>query len=67
MVINKAINEEKKKKMEKIIRFFKDEDGLELSEYAVMGFLIIVTIVGAVTALRARIAAVFAAIVAALT
>ncbi len=27
--------------MEKIIRFFKDEDGLELSEYAVMGALIV--------------------------
>ena len=46
-------------KMNKIWYFIKDEDGLETSEYAVMGFLIIVILVGAVTALRTQIAAVF--------
>ena len=36
-------------KVKKLIAFFKEEDGLELSEYAVMGALIIlgiVTIIG---------------------
>ena len=45
--------------MEKIVKFFRDEDGLELSEYAVMGFLIIALLVAAVTALRDQIIVVF--------
>jgi|GEM_PF-2426174 len=45
--------------MNKLWDFIKDQDGLETSEYAVMGFLIIVILVGAVTALRTQIAAVF--------
>ena len=48
--------------MEKIIRFFKDEDGLELSEYAVMGTLIILTVALAVVALEGQISAAFNAI-----
>ena len=31
--------------MKKIIRFFKDEDGMELTEYAVVGGLIILAVV----------------------
>ena len=45
--------------MNAIVNFIKDEDGLELSEYAVMGFLIIALLVTAVTALRDQIIAVF--------
>ena len=41
--------------MEKIKRFFKDEDGLELSEYAVMGALIVLGLIGAITTLNAAI------------
>ena len=33
--------------MKKLIAFFKDEDGLETSEYAVMGFLIVIGLVTA--------------------
>ncbi len=36
--------------MKKLIAFLKDEDGLELSEYAVMGALIIVAGLIAITA-----------------
>jgi Flp pilus assembly pilin Flp len=32
--------------MEKIIRFFKDEDGMELSEYAVVGGLLLLVAAG---------------------
>lgn len=52
--------------MNKLWIFVKDEDGLETSEYAVMGFLIIVILVGAVTALRTQIAAVFGQMTAAM-
>ena len=52
--------------MEKIIRFFRDEDGLELSEYAVMGALIIVGVAATVTLLGARITAVITAVTAAM-
>lgn len=45
--------------MKKIWNFIQNEDGLETSEYALMGFLIVVVLVGAVTALRTQIAAVF--------
>ena len=53
--------------MEKIIRFFKDEDGLELSEYAVMGGLIILGLVGVIGALHAQIGSVFTQITGAMT
>ena len=37
--------------MEKLIRFFKDEDGLESVEYALLAVLIALGIIGGVTAL----------------
>ncbi len=48
--------------MEKIVKFFRDEDGLELSEYAVMGALIIVALVTAVGLLSDQIIVVIDAI-----
>jgi Flp pilus assembly pilin Flp len=45
--------------MEKIWNFLKDEDGLETSEYAVMGALIVVALVGTVVLLRQAIEGVF--------
>jgi Flp pilus assembly pilin Flp len=48
--------------MKKIMAFLKDEDGLELSEYAVMGGLIVVVIVAAVTYLKDAIDTAFRAI-----
>ena len=45
--------------MEKIKRFFKDEDGLELSEYAVMAALIVGVVVVTITALGVSIDGVF--------
>ena len=41
--------------MEKIVKFFRDEDGLELSEYAVMGGLIIQGLVAAIGVLHGAI------------
>ena len=52
--------------MERLWKFIKDEDGLETPEYAVMGALIVVALVGAVITLRTQIAAVFTAMGAAL-
>ena len=49
--------------MEKIIRFFKDEDGLELSEYAVMGALLLVGLLLVITGLGTQIKAVFNSII----
>ena len=48
--------------MEKIVKFFKDEDGLELSEYAVMGALLLVGLVTVITTLGDEIANVFSSI-----
>ena len=45
--------------MKKLIAFFKDEDGLETSEYAVMGALIVLALVVAVTAMRNAIGGAF--------
>ncbi len=45
--------------MKKIWNFMKEEDGLELSEYAVMGALIVIFLVTAVTLLRDAIAGAF--------
>jgi pilus assembly protein Flp/PilA len=53
--------------MEKIVKFFRDEDGLELTEYAVMGFLIVATVVATIILLQGRIIAAFQTLVAALT
>ena len=45
--------------MEKIVKFFKDEDGLELSEYAIMGALIILGLTTLIGALGTEIGNVF--------
>jgi Flp pilus assembly pilin Flp len=49
-------------KVKKIIEFLKDEDGLELSEYAVMGALIIIAAAGIVGTLGESIVDVFEAV-----
>jgi Flp pilus assembly pilin Flp len=46
---------EKEKKMKKIWKFFKDEEGLELTEYAVIGALIVIGILVAITFLSTQI------------
>ncbi len=53
--------------MEKLKRFMKDDEGLESVEYAVVGALIILAIIVAVTALGNGIAATFDSIVAAVS
>ena len=45
--------------MEKIKRFFKEEEGLELTEYALMGAIICVALVVAITGLKTQIETVF--------
>ena len=45
--------------MEKFWKFIKDEDGLETVEYAVMGGLIIVALITAITLLSGNITAGF--------
>jgi pilus assembly protein Flp/PilA len=45
--------------MEKLIRFFKDEEGATAVEYALMVFLIAVVIIGVVTLLGKQISTVF--------
>lgn len=42
---------------EKVVQFLRDEEGLELSEYAVAGALIVLGTVGAFTALGGNITA----------
>ena len=42
--------------MEKIKKFFKEEEGLEMSEYALMGALICLVVIAAVVFLRDAIA-----------
>ncbi|HNQ01040.1 MAG TPA: Flp family type IVb pilin [Syntrophales bacterium] len=49
--------------MEKLIRFFKDEEGATAVEYALIVFLIAVAIIGTVTALGGQLNATFQAIV----
>jgi Flp pilus assembly pilin Flp len=44
--------------MKKLIQFFKEEDGLELTEYALMAFLIAVGIAVVIGALGDRIYAI---------
>ena len=59
---NLNLNSSQKKgemKMERLWKFIKDEDGLETPEYAVMGALIVVALVGAVFGLREQIQGVF--------
>ena len=41
--------------MKKVMRFFKEEEGLEMSEYALMGALICVAVAVTVIALRTAI------------
>ena len=53
--------------MKKFISFLKDEDGLELTEYAVMGTLIVIAVAAAVILLRTQIIAAFDAITAVVT
>ena len=48
--------------MQKIMNFIKDEDGLELTEYAVIGGLIVIATVAAITLLSGQITAGFNAI-----
>jgi Flp pilus assembly pilin Flp len=48
--------------MEKIKRFLKEEEGLELSEYAVMAALVILVAVGTIIILGTKIDAVFKAL-----
>jgi len=48
--------------MQMIWNFIKEEDGLELSEYAVMAFLIVAAVIVTITALGTRIDAIFAAL-----
>ena len=50
--------------MEKLIRFFKDEEGATMVEYALMGSLIAVACVAAVIALGGGIQGTFATITA---
>jgi Flp pilus assembly pilin Flp len=45
--------------MKKLIAFFKDEDGMETPEYAVMGTLIVIALVVAISALSDDIGAAF--------
>ena len=53
--LNASQKKEGEKKMERLWKFIKDEDGLETPEYAVMGALIIVGLVLAVIGLRDEI------------
>ncbi len=52
--------------MEKLMRFFKNEEGLESVEYAVLGALIIIAIIAAVTALGGGVSGTFDTITAVL-
>jgi pilus assembly protein Flp/PilA len=52
--------------MEKMIKFFKDEEGVTAIEYALIAFLIAVFIIGAVTLAGERIRDTFQAIAGAL-
>jgi pilus assembly protein Flp/PilA len=45
--------------MNKIWKFIKDEDGLELTEYAVIGALIVLGVVGTVILLQGAIQSAF--------
>jgi pilus assembly protein Flp/PilA len=48
--------------MKKLIAFFKEEDGLELTEYAVMGALIVAGTAAVIAALGGAIQGVFTTI-----
>ena len=45
--------------MHKIMNFIKDEDGVELSEYAIMGALIVIALVAAIVVLQESIIGAF--------
>jgi pilus assembly protein Flp/PilA len=61
------LRKEEINKMKKFWAFIKDEEGLELSEYAVMGTLIVIGMVAAITALNTAIDGGLRAIAAAIT
>jgi len=65
--MKKIINYLNKLKTKGLMKYLADEEGLLAIEYALIGFLIAVTIVAAVTAIGIRVNEVFAAILAALT
>ncbi len=65
--LNSSQKKKGEKKMERLWKFIKDEDGLETPEYAVMGALVIVGLVAAVIALRGQIIATFGAMTTAIT
>ena len=48
--------------MEKIRRFFKEEEGLEMSEYALMGAIICLGVIVAISALKTQIGSAIQAI-----
>lgn len=54
-------------KVKKLIAFFKEEDGLELSEYAVMGALIILGLTVTIGLLQGAIGGVFTRMITALS
>ena len=64
--INKIKQKERKRKMAKLIKFFKDEEGATAVEYGLLVALIAAVIVGIVATLGGQIAAAFQAIVTAL-
>jgi len=65
--MKKIINYLNKLKTKGLMKYLANEEGLVAIEYALIGFLIAVTIVAAVTAIGIRVNEVFAAILAALT
>ena len=64
--INKIKQKERKKKMEKLIKFFKDEEGATAVEYGLMVALIAVVIIAAVTLIGTNLDAIFDQVAAAL-
>lgn len=64
--MKKVINYFNKLKTKSLMKYLANEEGLVAIEYALIGFLIAVTIVAAVTLIGTRVNGVFAAIAAAL-
>jgi Flp pilus assembly pilin Flp len=65
--MKKVMNYFNKLKTKSLMKYMANEEGLVAIEYALIGFLIAVTIVAAVTAIGIRVNEVFAAILAALS
>jgi pilus assembly protein Flp/PilA len=55
-------NKRRRREMEKLIRFFKDEEGVTAIEYGLIAALIAVVIIGAVQAVGGSLTAVFQAV-----